>query len=336
MVPGRSEDNMLISRTGAFTAKLLAGAAFALAASGPSWAAWPDRPIKVIVPIGAGSAADVVPRLVFERVSAAIGQPIIIENRPGAGGTLGAAAVAKADADGYTLLAMSSSFTIAPAVYKALPYNSQQDLLPVIPLGSIPNSLVVAPSKGWSSVQELVAAGRAKPGTLNYGSVGNGTAMHLNAERFRLSAAFDAQHVAFKSAPEVLTEVMTGRIDFSFIPISTALPFIQEGKLRALAVGSSHRASSLGDVPTTIQAGLSNSDYNFWLGVFAPARTPKEVVSRLYQETNKALQLPAVKEALGKLGVEPMTMDGEQFAAHVQQEIGANAELVQAAGIVIK
>lgn len=313
------------------------GAVVAPTMVGTAWAqSWPDKTIKVVVPIGAGSAADIVPRIVFEHVSQRLGQPIVVENRPGAGGTIGAAAVAKADPDGYTLLAMSSSYTIAPAVYKSLAYDSELDLQPVIPLGSIPNVLVAAPSKGFRTLQDLIAAAKAKPGAMNYASVGNGTAMHLNAERFRLSAGIDAQHVAFKSAPEAATEVLTGRIDFSFIPISVVLPLIQEGKLQALAVGSSTRATSLPNVPTTTEAGLAKSDYNFWLGIFAPAKTPQDVVAKLYRETQAALQLPTVKEALGKLGVDPLPMDTAQFRAFVHSEIGSNAELVHAANITIK
>jgi len=297
---------------------------------------WPSKPIKVIVPISAGSAADIVPRLIFEHVSAALGQPIIVENRPGAGGTIGAASVAKAEPDGYTLLAMSSSYTIAPAVYKTLSYDAERDIRAIIPLGNIPNALVVAPSTGFRGVQELVAAARAKPGSMNYASVGNGTAMHLNAERFRLSAGFEAQHVAFRGAPEVLTEVLANRVDFAFIPISTALPFIKEGKLQALAVGSSKRASSLPDAPTTLEAGMTKSDYNFWLALFAPARTPEDVVRRLHREVHKAMQLPSVKESLAKLGVDAMPMELEEFAKFIREEIIANAELVKAAGITIK
>ena len=281
---------------------------------------WPERPIKVIVPIGAGSAADVVPRLVFDQVAAQTGQPAIFENRPGAGGSTGAAAVAKATADGYTLLAMSSSYTILPAVYRSMPFDAKKDLIPVLPLGSLPNVLVVAPDKGFRSLADLVAAAKAKPGALNYGSVGNGTALHLNAERLRLSAGIDVKHVPFKAAPELATEVLTGRIDFAFIPVSLALPLIKDGKLQALAVGSAKRASVLPDVPTTLEAGLPNSDYNFWLAVFAPAGTPQAIIEKLSQEVRKALQVPAVRDKLAKVGVEPMDMDTAHFGRFVHQD----------------
>ena len=200
-------------------------------------------------------------------------------------------------------------------------------------LAILPNVLVVAPSSGFKSVQNFVAAARSKQGGMNYASVGAGTAMHLNAERFRLSAKFEAQHVPFKGAPQAITEVMTGRIDFTFVPILAALPFIRDGKLNALAVGSAARASSLPDVPTTLEAGFADSDYNFWLGMFVPVKTPSEIARRLAVETQKILQNADVREKLAKLGVEPMAMSPEQFQRHVNGEIASNAALVKAAGI---
>ena len=294
---------------------------------------WPTKPIRVIVPITAGSAADIVPRTVFEQVAAQLGQPIIVENRPGAGGTTGATAVARSDPDGHTLLAMSSSYTIAPAVFANLAYDAASDLKPVLPLGGLPNVLVVAGSAATQTVGALVAAAKSKPGALNYASVGMGTATHLNAERFRLSAGISVQHVPFKGAPEALTEVMTGRIDFSFMPVLPAMSLIREGKLSALAVGSTQRASSFPEVPTTIEAGFANSDFNFWLGVFAPSKTPDAIINRLYTETRKALQLPSVRDRLAKLAVEPMLMSRNEFQALVTHEIAANAELAKAAGL---
>jgi tripartite-type tricarboxylate transporter receptor subunit TctC len=259
-------------------------------------------------------------------------QVIVVDNRPGAGGTIGAAAVAKSDPDGYTILVMSSSYTIVPSVYPTLPYDAAKDLAAIVPLGNVPNVLVVTPSSGFKTVKDFVAAARAK-GTMNYASVGAGTAMHLNAERFRLSAKFQAQHIPFKGAPQAITEVMTGRIDFTFVPVLAALPFIRDGKLTALAVGSSARASSLPEVPTTVESGFADSEYNFWLGMFAPAKTPREVMARLASGTQKSLQNSDVREKLAKLGAEPMVMTSRQFQDHVEREINANAALVKAAGI---
>jgi tripartite-type tricarboxylate transporter receptor subunit TctC len=297
---------------------------------------WPVKPIRAIIPIAAGSAADIIPRAIFEPLARQLGQPIIVENRPGAGGTIGAAAVSRSESDGYTILVMSSSFTIVPSVYANLPYDAQRDFTAIAILGNLPNVLVVAPSKGFKSIQDLVAAARAKPGALTYASVGAGTAMHLNAERFRLSAEFQAQHIPFKGAPAALTEVMTGRVDFAFIPLLPALPLIQDGKLTALGVGSAQRSSILPDVPTTLEAGFVASDYNFWLGMFAPAKTPREVVDRLSGETRKALRSPEVREKLSKFGVEPISMSPDQFQAYVKDEIAANAMLAKSAGLAVQ
>ena len=297
-----------------------------------SAAQWPSKPIHAIVPISAGSAADIVPRAIFESLSSQLGQPIIVENRPGAGGTIGAAAVAKSDPDGHTVLVMSSSYTIAPSVYPALPYDAGKDLAAVVPLASLPNVLVVSPASGFKSLHDFVATARAK-GTMTYASVGAGTAMHLNADRFRRSAKFEAQHVPFKGALQAVTEVMTGRIDFTFVPVLAALPHIREGKLLALAVGSSTRASSLPDVPTTLEAGFADSEYNFWIGMFVPAKTPRDVVTRLAAETQKALQDAELRAKLAKLGVDPMPMSSDEFQKRVGGEIAMNAALVKAVGI---
>jgi tripartite-type tricarboxylate transporter receptor subunit TctC len=294
---------------------------------------WPARPIRVISPIGAGSAADILSRTFSEQLSAQLGQPVLVENRPGAGGTLGVNVAAKAPADGYTMLIHSNGHTSAPAVYPNLPYDPVADFTAITTLANFPNVLVVAPAKNIRTAQALAAAARSKPGAFTYASGGIGTPTHLAAERFRLSAAFEAQHVPFKGQVEALTETMTGRVDFYFCPVFPALPLIRDGKLLPLAVSSSKRVSSLPVVPTTLEAGFANSDFNFWVGMFVPANTPPAVVKRLHDETLKAMQVPALQEKLAKLGVEPMTMTPEQFSAYVKTEIVANAALVKAAGI---
>ena len=240
---------------------------------------------------------------------------------------------AKAPADGYTILIHSNGHTIAPAVYPNLPYDPVADFTAITTLANFPNVLVVAPAKNIRTAQALAAAARSKPGAFNYASGGVGTPTHLAAERFRLSAAFEAQHVPFKGQVEALTETVAGRVDFYFCPVFPALPLIRDGKLLPLAVSSSKRVSSLPAVPTTLEAGFANSDFNFWVGMFVPANTPPAVVKRLHDETLKAMQVPALQEKLAKLGVEPMTMTPEQFTAYVKSEIAANAALVKAAGI---
>jgi len=306
----------------------------ALVAAGPALGqSWPSRPIRVISPIGAGSAADILSRTFSEQLSAQLGQPVLVENRPGAGGTLGVNVAAKAPADGYTILIHSNGHTIAPAIYPNLPYDPVADFTAITSLVNFPNVLVVAPAKNIRTAQALAAAARSKPGAFNYASGGVGTPTHLAAERFRLSAAFEAQHVPFKGQVEALTETMAGRVDFYFCPVFPALPLIRDGKLLPLAVSSSKRVSSLPAVPTTLEAGFANSDFNFWVGMFVPANTPPAVVKRLHDETLRAMQVPALQEKLAKLGVEPMTMTPEQFSAYVKSEIAANAALVKAAGI---
>jgi len=302
-----------------------------------AWAqSWPAKPVRIVVPFTPGSGTDIIARTVTEKLSPQLGQPVIIENRPGAGGTIGAAVVAKSDPDGYTLFVHSSSYTVTPSTYKDLPYDTLRDLTGVIPLALLPNVLVIAPSKGIRSVKELVAAAKAKPGSLNSASVGIGSATHLNAERFRLGAGIETVNIPFKGSPEALTEIITGRVDYYFCPVNAILPLLKDGKLVALAVGSTKRSLALPDLPTTLEAGVPNSDYNFWVGMFAPAKTPREVIDRLYQETAKALHSPDVREKLSKLGAEPMDYTPEQFNAYIRDEIAANAALVKAAGIKIE
>ena len=304
------------------------------AAQTAAWAqAWPAKTVRFIVPFTPGSGTDIMARTVSDKLTAQLGQTVVVENRPGAGGTIGAGLVAKADPDGYMILVHSSSYTVTPSTYKNLSYDTLRDLTGVVPLGLLPNVLVIAPSKGIRSVKELVAAAKAKPGSMNSASVGIGSATHLNAERFRLGAGIDVVNVPFKGTPEALTEVITGRVDYYFCPVNAVLPFLKDGKLLALAVGSSKRSVALPEIPTTLEAGIANSDYSFWVGMFAPAKTPGDTVNRLYRETVKALTLPDVREKLARLGAEPMEYNPEQFNAYLREEIAANAALVKAAGI---
>jgi len=294
---------------------------------------WPTKPLKAIVPIAAGSITDIVPRVVFEQLSAQLGQSIIVENRPGAAQTIGPNVVAKSDPDGYTLLINSSAHTIAPSLHPNLSYHPARDFAAVIPLGIMPNVLVVPPARGFKTVGDFVAAAKAKPGAMNFASAGVGTATHLSAERFRASAGVDAVHVPFKGGAEIITEVMTGRIDFFFGPVGVVVPHVREGKLTALVVNGAKRSSLLPDVPTTLEAGFANAEYPFWLGMFLPAKTPRDIVDKLHRETLKALQTPKVRDTLAMLGVDPMVMAPTEFDALVEKEIAVNAALVKAAGL---
>jgi tripartite-type tricarboxylate transporter receptor subunit TctC len=315
-------------------ATVLAGCLF-LACPTPSHAqAWPARqPVRVIVALTPGSAIDVVSRLVFEQVSRQIGQTIVVENRSGASQTLAATAVAKADPDGYTILAAGSALAVVPSTMTNLPINVQSDLTAVALLANVPLVLVVQPAKGYKTVHDFVAAAKAKPGSFTYGSGGRGDATHLAAERFRLAAGFQGLYVPFRGAPEVLTEVMAGRLDFYMSALAAAMPTISGGQLQALAVASAKRGEALPDVPTTTEAGFANSDYEFWVGAFAPAATPRAIVDRLNQEIVKALEQPSVRERLRKVGGSAVPMSAQAFGEQFKREVGVNAGLVKAVGL---
>ena len=293
---------------------------------------WPTRPITAVVPLAAGSASDVMGRVVLDQVSRQVGQPIVVENRPGAGGTIGANVVAKAPPDGNTIL-VYGALAISHALYSKLPYSTLDDFAPVVPIGQQPLVLVTAPAKGFKTLADLIAAAKARPGALNYASAGIGSASHFAAERLRVSAGIEAQHVTFRGANEALTEVVGGRVDFIYIPIAPALPLINDGKLVALAISAEKRAAELPDVPTSGEAGLANSAYPFWSGLFVPAKTPRDIIVRLHDETEKALQLAAVQERLAKLGVELMPMSLDQFEKFFRDDVAANVQLVKAAHI---
>src|SRR3954464_8073411 len=294
---------------------------------------WPTRPIHVVVPFAPGSATDIVPRTVFDQVSRQAGQPIIIENRPGGGTTIGTGAVAKADPDGYTILVHSNGLVTTPAIQANVGYDPVADFSAITPLGNLPLVLVISPDKNIKTLPELVAAARAKPGSLNYAAAGIGTPPHLTMERFRLAAGFEGQVVPFKGAPEALTEVMTGRIDIYFCPITPALPLIRDGKVLALAVLSSKRASALPDVPTTVEAGVPESDLDFWVGAFVPKKTPRDVVAKMQAEIAKAIDSPAIKSKLTTLGVEQMIMAPDAFDARIAKEADMAVKLAKAAKI---
>jgi tripartite-type tricarboxylate transporter receptor subunit TctC len=294
---------------------------------------WPTKPVHAVVPFAAGSSTDIVPRIVFEQLSQQFGQTIVVENRSGAGGTIGSAFVAKSEPDGYTILVSGAAHTIAPALYPKLTYHPGRDFAAVVPLGISLNVLVVSPTKGFKTVGELVAAAKSTPGTFNFSSVGIGSATHLSAERFRSSAGIAAIHVPFRGGAEAISEVIAGRIDFFFGPPALVLPHVHEGKLTALVVNGTNRTPALPDVPTTQEAGFRDAEYPIWYGLFVPAKTPRNVVNTLHSETVKALQAPKVRERIAALFVDPMVMMPNDFDAYVQKEMDINAMLVKAAGI---
>jgi tripartite-type tricarboxylate transporter receptor subunit TctC len=295
-------------------------------------AAWPaEKTIRALVPFSAGSTIDIIGRIVLEPLQRQIGQTIIVENRGGAGGSLGTALVAKADPDGYTLLINAAAHSGAPAAYPNLPYDAAKDFSAVACFGSVPNVLLIAPSKGFKNLADFVA--KAHEGNMTFASAGVGSATHWAAERFRVSAGFKATHVPFRGGPEALTEVMTSRVDFVFIGISSGLPFIRNGQLQALAVSSANRSPALPDIPTTLEAGFKDSDFNYWNGMLVPAKTPRAIVDRLYAETTKALALPDVQSKFQTQGVEPAPLTPTEMDAMIKREIDLNLKIAQAAGL---
>jgi tripartite-type tricarboxylate transporter receptor subunit TctC len=316
----------MTTRLGAFIAAVAITTCASAAAQ-----TYPNRPIHFVVPFTAGSGTDVIARTVGEVMGRNLGQTIIIDNRPGAGGTIAAAQVAKAEPDGYTVLVHSSGHALNPSLYVNLPYDTLKDLTGVTPLAALPNVMVVSPMRGWKSVADVIAAAKAKPGQLNYASAGIGSATHLNAEKFKLQAGIDAQHIPFKGTPEALNDVIAGRIDWFFAPLSSALPLIQGGKLQALAVSTATRAPTLPQVPTTVEAGVPGSEYTFWVGMIVSSRTPPAIIEKLHEEALKALASPEVKERLTQLGAEPLPMSPDAFNAYIRTEMDSAARIARAA-----
>ena len=277
---------------------------------------FPSKAIRVIVPLSAGSAVDLVPRVVYDQVSQQMGQPFIIENRPGAGGSLAANLVAKADPDGYTIFAGSNLISTLPVFFKNLPLDVTKDLTGVSAFGYQPNLLVISKDQGINSIKELVAAAKSRPNGITIANTG-GSPIRLNAEHFRMTMGVNARSVMFRGAPEGLTEVLTSRVDIYFAPFTLALPFVKEGNMVALAVASKKRSSTLPNVPTTIEGGYPDSEFGLWHGAWVPRNTPREVVARLYQETQKALENPGVRAKLAEMALEPMPLKPEEVDALV-------------------
>ena len=293
--------------------------------------AWPkDKVIRAIVPFSAGSTVDILGRVVVDVISQRIGQTIVIENRGGTGGTIGTAAVATAEPDGYTLMINASAHSAAPAAYPHLSYDAAKDFAAIAVFGVVPNVMTIAPSKGIKSVRALVE--RGKQGGLTYASAGIGSATHWAAERFLRAAGFKATHVPFRGGPEALTEVVAGRVDFCCLGISSSIGLIRGGQLLSLAVSTMRRSPALPEVPTTTEAGFPDSDYTFWNGLLAPAKTPRPIIDRLHNEVVYALTQPIVQAKFAPQGVDPLPLGPKEFDAMIAKEIGSNIELAKAAG----
>ncbi len=309
-------------------ASLWTGAAHAQAPA----AGFPNRPVKLLSGATAGSASDIIGRAVGEKLQAELGQPVVVENRSGASGSVAVQAMLQAPPDGHTISVYTAAHTVVPLISK-VPYDPVKDIAAVAPLAAVPNVMVVAPAKGYRSVRDVIAAAKAAPGKLNYASVGAGTATHMSAEKFRTAAGIEVMHVPYKGSPEAINETIAGRIDYFFAPLVSALPMIKAGRLQALAMSTPRRSPLLPDVPTLAEAGVPKADYLFWIGMLVPARTPKDVILRINQATNKALQAPDVQERLAALGAEAMPMSPDQFDALIRDEFVTNAAIIKAAGI---
>jgi tripartite-type tricarboxylate transporter receptor subunit TctC len=332
----RSEMMMVCGRgaAGAVAGMAVVGLTLAIVSAEPAASqTWPTKTVRIIVPFGPGSATDLVPRAIFEQVQQQVGQTFVIENRPGGGTTTGTMAVAKSDPDGYTILVHSNGFVTTPAIQANAPYDPVKDFAGVTPLAAVPMVLVISPAKKIKTLKELVAYAKANPGKLNYAAAGIGTPPHLTMERLRVAAGFTGQIVPFKGAPEALTEVLAGRVDVYFSPLPPARQFIQNGQLIPLAVSSGKRVAALPNVPTTLESGFPNSDFDFWSGMFVPKKTPRNVVARIHEVTVKGMSTATTKARFAKLGAEPMIMAPEAFDARIARETKVAVELAKATGL---
>ena len=297
--------------------------------------AYPNKPVKVVVPYPPGGATDIVARIVFQQVSEATGQQFVIENRAGAGGNIGAEAVARAPADGYTLLIATTAHAINMSMFKGLSYDVIKDFTPVTQLTQGPLVLVATPSFPANNVRELIALAKARPNTLNFASSGNGQSTHLSAELFNSMAGIKLSHVPYKGSSPALTDVMAGQVPLMFDTMLTAMPFVKAGKLKALAVTSPLRSPAAPDLPTIAESGLPGYEVFAWNGLLAPAGTPKAVIARLNEELQRALQMPQVKEKFSAQGFAASSSTTEQFGGFLRGEVDKWAKTVKASGATL-
>jgi tripartite-type tricarboxylate transporter receptor subunit TctC len=294
---------------------------------------YPARPVHVVVAFSPGGVTDVIARAVGAKLAELWRQPVIVENRAGANGSIAAALVAKAAPDGHVLLVHSAGYATNAALGTSLAFDPAKDLAPVAPLGAQPQVLVVAPASGIASVEALIARAKAAPGMLHYGSAGIGSGAHLNAEKFRLATGIDVVHVPYKGGAEAIQDTIAGRLDFTFNTLTLALPHLRDGRLAALGVSSARRTALLPQVPTIAEAGVPGFEYSFWNGLWAPAATPPAVLDRIAADVARAIAAPELAERLAKLGAEPMHLSREEFARFVQAEIEDAARITRAAGM---
>ncbi|MBO1012431.1 tripartite tricarboxylate transporter substrate binding protein [Achromobacter sp. SD115] len=294
---------------------------------------YPVRPIRMVVPFTAGSTTDVIGRTVAEQLEKKLGQPVVVENRPGAGGVLGATMVAGAAADGYTVLVHSAAHVANQSLYANLKYDTLKDFAPVTMLASMPNVIVASNARNFTSLKDLVERARAEPDQYTYGSSGSGSGAHIAGEKFRAATGIQAIHVPYRGTPEAVNDVIAGRVDWFFLPLPLALPMVKAGKLTALAISADSRSPALPDVPTTAEAGYRGVDQQFWVAMFAPAATPPAVLAKLHAGTEQALRSETTRERFENLGAEPAPMPQQQFAELISREMESTGSLIRGAGI---
>lgn len=316
--------------------KLAAGMVLCAAAAAASAQSWPAKTVTIVVPFPAGGTTDVLARAISTKLSAAIGQTVIVDNKPGAGATLGAAQVAKLNDGGHTLLMGAVHHTVAANLYKNLSYSFEKDFQPISTVAMVPNVLVVSANAPYASVKDLVAAAKAKPEALAYGSNGNGTAQHMIGTQFQLETGARLLHVPYKGSAPLTTDLLGGQVNLSFDTITPVLPFIKDGKLKPLAVTTAKRSAALPNVPTLQEAGVPNLAIGTWFGLLAPASAPKAVVTRLNQEVVKIVNSPEFRKQMADIGAEPVGNKPEEMAKQIRDETAKFAELVKTAKITLE
>jgi len=294
---------------------------------------YPTRTIRFVVPFSAGSASDILARSISDKLQTSLGRPVLVENRPGAGGTIATGMVAKAEPDGHTLVIVSAGHVVNPSIYKNLNYDTLRDLSGVIPLASLPSVLVVPGNSSWKSVTDLTAVARATPGRLNFVSGGIGSASHVNAEKFCYAARINASHIPLKGAPEMIVEISSDRADFGFMPVISVLSALKEGRLKALAVSHVRRSTVLPEVPTIAEAGEPGGLFNFWIALLAPSKTPRPIIQRLHTEISSIIKTPELGERYARLGADVMDMSPERFDALMAEELRTLGAVMQAANV---
>jgi tripartite-type tricarboxylate transporter receptor subunit TctC len=294
---------------------------------------YPTKPVHLIISFTPGSSTDIIGRAVAAKLSEVWGQQVVAENRVGAGGTIGSAAVARAAPDGYTLLSNSSAHVANPSIYASMPYDVLKDFTNLAPLAGGPNVLIVGQEVGWKTFADFIAAAKAKPGSLNFSSAGIGSGTHFNLEKLKLMAGIDVAHVPYKGTPEAISDTIAGRVCCYFAPINAALSHVQGGKALALAVSSAKRSPLLPNVPTIAESGVPGFDYTLWVGLWGPAGMPADLVAKINGDVRKALASADLKDRLTKLGTVPMDMSPEEFSQFVRKELDDTAKVMKAAGI---